>query len=154
MAKFGTSTLSFASPTTTADSALSIEAGANEQAEVVELIMTGSGTDAAADTQHTAHATRLDFAGAGTTTAITPIPLNHAGAVAGMAANEIYTVEPTTFEAVKPVAFGFNQRGGMRWAVPRGDGVIVMGGLTEDGLCWQVIAQAAGAVDANMQWWE
>ena len=154
MPKFGTFTLSFASPTTTADTALSIEAGANERAEVVELIMTGSGTDAAADTQHTAQSNYCDFGAAGTTTSITPELFGFGSAVAGMAANEIYTAEPTAINAVSQVAFGFNQRGGMRWAVPRGEGIHVQGGLTEDGLLWRVIAQAAGAVDANMHWWE
>jgi len=152
--KFSTMTLSFASPTTTADTALSVEAAANEHGEVVEAIMTGSGTDAAADTQHTAHLRRLDFATAGTTTAIVPIAVSQGSGVALLAANEIYTAEPTTFEAVHIVAFGFNQRGGMRWAVPKGEGAQVSGGLTEDGLAWGVVAVAAGAVDATIQWWE
>jgi len=152
--KYGITTLSFASPITTADTALSIEAAPNEHAEVVECLMTGSGTDAAADTPHTAHLRRLDFATAGTTTSIVPMFVSKGTGVALMSANEIFTAEPTTFEAVEIVAFGFNQRGGMRWAVPRGEGAECAGGLLEDGLAWGVVAQAAGFVDATIQWWE
>ena len=153
MAKYALSTISFASPTTTADTAISIECD-SAPAEVVELIMTGSGTDAAADTQHTADARYCDFASTGTATSTTPEPM--ASHVAAAAANGdiVYTAEATNINAVGVVTFGFNQRGGMRWAVPRGDGVVVVNALTEDGLVWTVVAQAAGAVDATMQWWE
>jgi hypothetical protein len=33
------------------------------------------------------------------------------------------TAEPTTYATVFPVLSAFNQRGGMRWGVPRGEGV-------------------------------
>ena len=148
------SSLSFTSTTTTADTAISIIAGSAERGEVVELIMTGSGTDAAADTQHTADARFCDFSATGTATTTTPEIITQGTAAAALLGDVIYTTEPATLNAVGAVVFGFNQRGGMRWAVPKGDGLVVQGGLTEDGLCWTVVAQAAGAVDANMQWWE
>jgi len=154
MGKYALSTISFASPTTTADTAISIEMGSAERAEVVELIMTGSGTDAAADTQHTADARYCDFGATGTATATAGEPMDSGTAAAVAAGDIIYTAEPTAINAVGVVVFGFNQRGGMRWAVPRGDGVMVQGGLTEDGLLWTIVAQAAGAVDSTMQWWE
>ena len=42
----------------------------------------------------------------------------------------------------------------MRWAVPRGEGITVRGGDTNDGLCVTVVSDAAGAVDGGIHFWE
>jgi hypothetical protein len=154
MGKFGVSSLNFTT-TTSQDTQISITMGASERAEVVELIMTGAGKTAAADTQHQAAAFFTDFSTAGTPgSSPTPEVMQQGGPAAGAEADIDYTAEPTNINTVSPVNFSFNQRGGMRWAVPRGEGLIVQGGLTEDGLLWTVNSQAVGATDANMQWWE
>ena len=154
MPKFGVDAVAFTSPITTADTAISITMGAAARAEVVELIMTGSGTTAAADTQHRASSRFCDFTTAGTPGASPTPELFDSGVAAAAAADTAYTAEPTNINTVSHVAFGFNQRGGMRWAVPRGEGINVQGGLTEDGLVFTVVSSAAGVVDSCMQWWE
>lgn len=155
MPKYGLSTNSMTT-TTTKDTTISIDANAaGELGEVVELIMTGAGIDAAADTQHTAQSNFCDFAAtAGTATGTTPELMNAASRAADVAGNTVYTAEPETINAVAQVMFGFNQRGGMRWAVPRGEGILCVGDSTESGLVWSVTSSAAGQVDSNMQWWE
>lgn len=155
MAKFSVDAADFTSPITTADTAISITMGAAARAEVVELCMTGSGTTAAADTQHRASSRFCDFTTAGTPGSSPTAEIWDTGAPAADAAVDIaYTAEPTNINSVSHVMFGFNQRGGMRWAVPRGEGINVQGGLTEDGLVFTVVSSAAGKVDANMVWWE
>jgi hypothetical protein len=134
--------------------AIGLVGAAGERAEVVELIMTGSGVTAAADTQHSARAAKLDGTTAGTKTDATPEKFNEASAVATLLASTLYTVQPTNVNTVYPVLFGFNQRGGMRWAVPKGEGIEVNGDESENALIWQVISSAAGKVDANAHWWE
>jgi hypothetical protein len=155
MGKYAVSSDNFTSPTGTADTAISIEMGANENAEVVELIMTGAGSAAPADISHRAQAFFCDFSTAGTPgSSPTPELMRQGSRVAGAGAAIEYTAEPTAINTVAPVLFGFNQRGGMRWAVPRGEGLKSQGGLTEDGILWTVVSNAAGAVDSTMQWWE
>ena len=155
MGKYAVSSDNFTSPTGTPDTAISIEVGASESAEIVEMIMTGSGTAAPADISHRAQGFFCDFSTAGTPgSSPTPELMRQGSRIAGAAAAIEYTAEPTAINTVSPVSFGFNQRGGMRWAVPRGEGARCQGGLTEDGFLWTVVSNAAGAVDSNIQWWE
>ena len=93
-------------------------------------------------------------AGAGTKTDTTPTKFDEASAAATLLATILYTAQPTVIDTVHDVMFGFNQRGGMRWAVPKGDGIFVNGDETKLAYIWQVISSAAGKVDANMHWWE
>lgn len=134
--------------------AIGIIAAAGERAEIVEMTMTGSGVTAAADTQHSARGARMTQAGAGTKTDTTPTKFNEASASATMLASILYTVQPTVIDTVHDVMFGFNQRGGMRWAVPKGEGIEVNGDETKLAYIFQVISSAAGKVDANVHWWE
>ena len=134
--------------------ALAITAAAGEEAEIVELIMSGSGSSAAADTQHSARGAKSTNAGAGTSTGATAQKFNEASAAATMATTILYTVQPSVIDTVHEVLFGFNQRGGMRWAVPQGEGIKVRGDETKLSYVWEVISSAAGKVDANAHWWE
>lgn len=156
MPKYGVSAAAFTSPITTADTAILVHANAaGEQAEVVELIMTGSGTTAAADTQHRAAAYFHDGSTAGTAGSNpTPEKFADGSVAAACLAGIAYTAEPTNINTVALLQFGFNQRGGMRWAVPQGEGIKCMNSFTEKGLVWTVVSSAAGVVDANMHWWE
>ena len=125
------------------------------QAEIVEVIMTGSGSDAAADIQHRCELAGYTFGATGVSTTITPIPFNPAAAAALGNYGANYSTEPTTISAVHPVTFGFNQRGGMRWAVPQGEGYkITNAGTTEKGATVTVISSAAGNVDGSMHLWQ
>lgn len=139
---------------TSATTAVSLEAAAGEQGEVVELIMTGSGVAAPADRSHRGSANFVTFGAAGTGTALTETEFDERQQAALLAAVGEYSAEPTTYAADSSVLFGFNQRGGMRWAVPPGEGIIVRGGDTNDGLGFRVISDAAGAVDGGIRWYE
>ncbi len=134
--------------------AIAITAAAGEEAEIVELIMSGSGSSAAADTQHSARGAKSTNAGAGTSTGATAQKFNEPSASATMAATILYTVQPTVIDTVHEVMFGFNQRGGMRWAVPQGEGIKIRGDEVKLGYVWEVISSGAGKVDANAHWWE
>jgi hypothetical protein len=122
--------------------------------EIVEVIVTGSGTTAAADTQTRAALVGCTFAATGVSTSITPIPFNNGVTAAVGNYGHTYTTEPTATSGVAPVQFGFNQRGGMRWAVPQGEGYrIHADGGTERGAVVMIDAVAAGKADANMHFW-
>ena len=154
LGKYAVEFSNFTTPITTPDTAVSLEAAAAESGEVIEIIMTGSGVAAAVDRQHTCLAQFCTFATAGTGTALTETEFDersNAGLLAGVGE---YSAEPTTIAADASVRFGFNQRGGMRWAVPRSEGITVRGGDTNDGLCITVVSDAAGAVDGMAHWWE
>jgi len=129
-------------------------AGANEEGEIVEMIATGSGVQGAADTQHTMRGTRLVNGTPGVFTSPTPTEWNEKGNVAQLAGTSLYTTIPAVLDTVHEVMFGFNQRGGMRWAVPRGEGVIVNGDETKVAYVMTIISSVAGRVDGNLHWWE
>ena len=122
--------------------------------EIVEVIVTGSGSAAAADIQSRAQLVGVTFGATGVSTTITPVPFvtGTTAAVGNYGSN--YSTEPTTTSTVVPVMFGFNQRGGMRWAVPQGEGFKIRAdGGTERGATIQTLASAAGNLDATMHFW-
>lgn len=155
MAKYGVFANAFAT-TTAAKTAIAVHANAaGEKAEVVELCMTGSGSATAADRQHRAQAAPCTFAGAGTAGSNpTPEPFDKYANAAKCLVGIEYSAEPTVVGSVFPVLFGFNQRGGMRWAVPRGEGIVIDNANTDKGVVWQVLSDAAGEVDAFAHFWE
>ena len=125
--------------------------------EIVEAMMTGSGDLAPADVQHRAGLVGNDFAGAtGASSLSTPVHFNDIGGTAAIGNfGENLTIEPAIAAAVVVVTFGFNQRGGMRWAVPQGEGVSFLNaGAGENGYTWGVISSVAGEVDANLHFWQ
>lgn len=156
MPKYSVDATGFTTPTGTADTAVLVRAdGAGDDAEIVELLMSGSGVTAAADTQHRAACYFND----GTTTGTagsnpTPELWQQTAQAARCLAGIKYTVEPTAINTVATVLFGFNQRGGLRWAVPRGEGIRIHNADTEDAIVWTVVSSAAGAIDAHVHWWE
>jgi hypothetical protein len=154
MAKYGVVFDAFAT-TTTAKSAIGLNADAGtEKGEVVELLMTGSGTAAGADRQHRARVAKCTFATAGTGTSFTPEPFTEFANAAKLAATVEYSAEPTVVGTAYPILWGFNQRSGMRWGVPQGEGLSLDGGATEHGLVFQVLSDAAGEVDGHLHFWE
>ena len=126
------------------------------QGQIVEVIMTGSGATTPADTAHRCSLAGNTFTGAtGASSAGTPIPWNPSASAAIGAYGINYTAEPSTVSAMRAVTFGFNQRGGMRWAVPQGEGYnIANAGATEHGATVTVISSAAGVVDGSMHFWQ
>lgn len=141
---------------TTTGQTTSLTAHANatgEQGECIEAIATGSEA-AAADRQHTAGLLGSDGAGQGTGTAETPEPFNSNSAASAMACLSDCGTEPTVMAVNDWVTYGFNQRGGMRWAVPRGEGAFFGHDFAEDTLNLRIISDAAGNINTNIHWWE
>lgn len=153
MAKYGVSFQGFAT-TTSIKTLLKLTSIAAKPYEVVELGCYGAGSVAPADIQHEATAAFLTAAGAGTSTAITPEPMRKSSAAASCTVGSNYSAEPTTYATVFPVQFSFNQRGGMRWAVPQGEGLANQFENTQMHLGWRVRSSAVGSVDGMMNWWE
>lgn len=156
MAKYGVSFGGFAT-TTSILTALKLVTATKVPVEIVELAMYGSGTVAPADIQHEATLAAVSAAGAGTGTASPPTPEPFGPNKQAAASSSILwkmTAEPTTYATVFPVLFSFNQRGGMRWAVPRGEGVGSIFENTQMHEGFRIRSSAVGTVDGHMHWWE
>lgn len=153
MAKYGGHLADFVT-TTGVKTALMLWPLSNKQNETVELIMTGSGTVTPADTGHQASAAYCTSAVVGVGTTVTAEKFDQGAAAAISCLTSSFTQEPTTYGSVFPVFFGFNQRGGQRWAVPQGEGLKGISNVSQKNLGWRVKSSAAGQVDSNMQWWE
>lgn len=156
MAKYGVSFGAFAT-TTGILTALKLVTATKAPVEIVEAAMWGSGTLAAADIQHEATLAAVSAAGAGTGTASPPTPEPFGPNKLSAAASSILwkmIAEPTTYATVFPVLLSFNQRGGMRWAVPRGEGVGNVFENTQMHNGWRVRSSAVGTVDGHLHWWE
>lgn len=158
MPKFGISTVDMTTSTSVLTALYLHANAAGEKAEIVELIMTGSGTTAAADTQHRATALHSTAATAGTAGS-NPTPAPAGGSGSSVAANclagAVYSAEPTTYSTGPAfVAIGFNQRGGNRWSVPQGEGMNINNAFTDKAVGWRVSSSAAGKIDADIHFWE
>jgi hypothetical protein len=150
---FGTSVAAFATATT-AKTAIRLAPAAKRKVEIVEVRMTGAGTVAPADVQHLCQLVPLSGAGAGTLTAKTIEPMDQGGAAFAATVGVNATAEPTAYSAVGPVTFGFNQRGGDRWAVPRGEGFQHDNADTQLNSGVTVTSSVAGAIDGDLHFWE
>lgn len=128
--------------------------GTGEWAEVQELHLFGSGSTAAADTQHRGTLERLDATGAGTSTSRTPEQLDMTSRASTMTGAVNYSAEPTTYLTNPVLTMGFNQRGRAQWAVLKGMGCFVYNatGGVKRGV--RLISSAAGKVDGTMVWEE
>jgi hypothetical protein len=131
-----------------------VPAATNVMCELVEVTVTGDGSTAAADVQHECHVAKSTIGAAGTSTTVTAEPSDDASNAARTITKVKYSAEGTTIGTVFPVNFGFNQRGGMRWAVPRGEGVFAYQPLTNKGLVVCVVSSAVGAVQGFGAFWE
>lgn len=156
MPKYAVSLSSASGSTSAKKTMIGLDANATgENFEVVEAIMTGSGGATAADNQHVAGGYACSFAGTGTSTGITPEPFYQQAPASSILAGVNYSAEPTSYSAVAHILFGFNQRGGMRWAVPQGEGIRFHNAVEESGFGWTVLGgSAAGVVDATVHYWE
>ena len=156
MAKFGVSELAMAT-TTTKKGAIAMTTATGYQAEIIEVISTGSGTSAPADVQHSCVVEFSTGTVLAAGSAVTPAKFSQNSNVSKFTSTEIDTILTTEGEALQtpaPVSFGFNQRGGMRWAVPRGEGVILAFDHANEDLVMSQDSNANGNVDASIHWWE
>lgn len=155
MPKFGVSLSNFTT-TTAVKTALKLVTATKVPVEVIELHGYGAGLAAPADVQHQMTAAFVSAAGAGTGAASPPTPEKFAqsSAVSGSTILWAMTAEPTTYATVFPVLISFNQRGGMRYAVPQGEGLKNQFENTNMHMGWRVQSSVAGAIDGAMHWWE
>ena len=155
MAKFGCSFGDFAT-TTSVITMLKLVSATKAPVEIVEAAMYGGGVTAPADIQHTATLAAVTAAGAGTGTASPPTPEPFGNKLDTAASSILWkmTAEPTTYATVFPVLFAFNQRGGMRWAVPRGEGYSNQFENTQMHTGLRCQSSAAGMVAGHLHWWE
>lgn len=156
MGKYSVGFDGFATPTGTPDTALALSGNAaGEKGEIVELCMTGGGGSAPADTQHRAEAKACTFATAGTAgSSPTPEPFDKYSNAAKSLASIKFTAEPTVIGSAFGLIFGFNQRGGMRWAVPQGEGLKYDNAPSDKGIVFTVVSHQAGVVDGYGHFWE
>lgn len=152
MAKYGATFVAFAT-TTGLTTALLLSSAANKKGELVEARMTGSGSTAPADIQHRATFNNKDGAGAGTFTAVTPALFDAMSNAAGCTIGVAASAEPTTYGVALWLA-GFNQRGGVVFGVPQGEGFKVDNQPTNKHLGLRVISSAIGAIDGMANWIE
>jgi len=150
---FGSQVGSFTT-STSLKTLLRMASAAKKKVEIVELRATGAGSIAPADIQHAFVLNGLTGAGAGTTTAQTPELFDQGGAAANSTCGVNASAEPTTYGSVAPVSFGFNQRGGDRWAVPRGEGFMFDNADTQLNAGVRVQSSSAGNVDGDAHFWE
>jgi hypothetical protein len=154
MAKYGGHTLAFAT-TTAQKTAIKLTSITKFPWEIVELGMYGAGSVAAADIQHQASFAFLTATTAGTPgSSPTPERFSQRSPAASSTMGVAYSAEPTTYGTVFPVQFSFNQRGGMRWAVPQGEGLADTFEQTQMHGGLRVLSSAVGAIDAMIAWWE
>lgn len=155
MPKFGASFASFAT-TTGVLTALKLVTVTKIPVEVVELAGFGGGLVAPADIQHSMTAAPVSAAGAGTGAASPPTPEPMGANKTAAASSFLWkmTAEPTTYGSVFPILISFNQRGGMRWAVPKGEGYGNVFENTSMHIGFRVQSSAVGTVDGYLQFWE
>jgi hypothetical protein len=154
MAKYWIGFSAFAT-TTSNQTAMKIIGAASKALECVEVAGYGSGTTAPADVSHQFNAGFLSNAGAGTAgVSPTPEPLDQGSNVSDLTAGTKFSAEPTTYNTNVFPLLSFNQRGGMRWGVTKGEGYKTQGALTGLSFGVRVISSVAGAVDGNSFWWE
>src|SRR5258708_9849531 len=116
--------------TTAVKTAMKAIGASAKQFEVLEVDVYGDGQTAPADIQHACLVGFLSNAGAGTAGASpTPAKRGQGSNVSGVTAGTKYSAEPTTY-AANDFLFAFNQRGGQRWAVPPGQGLMTDGAQT------------------------
>ena len=156
MPKYGANFDDFATTTATVITMLKLVSVTKFPVEIVELAMYGGGLTAPADIQHTATFAFVSAAGAGTGTASPPTPERFKQMSLASSSTMLWkmTAEPTTYASFFPVVSAFNQRGGMRWAVPQGEGLGNTFEQTNMHSGWRARSSAVGTVTGHMHWWE
>lgn len=140
---------------TAAKTAIKIIGAANKAFEMIEVGMFGDGRTAPADIQHEISVGGMTNGGAGTAGASpTPEQVKQGSNVTGLTAGTGYSGESTTYTTNVFTLFAYNQRGGMRWAVPQGEGFTANGQSTNLSLGLRSQSSAAGTIGGNTFWWE
>lgn len=159
MGKYAVSWNNSSVPTGLTTKALINTNAALEIAEIIEVLVTGAGAASPQDIQISIQAGGCTVTTAGTTgAAFTPVPMT--GGImpaSNLVANTSYTGEPTVFASAS-VVYGINQRGGMCWSVPQGEGFRLVGATnqTNCGFGVRLVPSTTTncAVDGHVHFWE
>ena len=136
---------------TTVKTAMKIAGLSGRQFEVNWVFMGGAAPVAPGDFQCQVQAGWISNAGIGTPGSVTvPIKLDYTAAAAAHSCGIAYTAEPTAYDSYVAPFFSFNQRGGMVWQMPEGDGFI-SDPASAYGLGFRTIANTSAALDASAQ---
>lgn len=150
---FGDTVASFATAASV-KSLMRMASAAKKKVEIVWINCTGSGIVGPQDIMHSLTLAGLTGATAGTFTSRTAELMDQGGAAANSTIGVNASAEPTTYGSVFPVSFGFNQRGGDRWAVARGEGFFFDNADTQLNAGIRIQSNTAGNVQGKTQWWE
>jgi hypothetical protein len=150
---FGDTVAAFATAATVKTLAR-IATAAKKKVEIIWINCSGSGLVGPQDIQHSVTWAGLTGATAGTTTSRTPELLDQGGAAANSTVGVNASAEPTTYGSVFPMSFSFNQRGGDRWAVARGEGLFFDNADTQLNCGIRIQSNTPGNVQGAVQFWE
>lgn len=131
---------------TAATSLLGVDAGATaRRIRVYDLVCGSDATPADNAAEYVLQRYTVD----GTSTAVTPLPLDPADPAALAEAGEAHSVEPTYTANEIALQWAQNQRATYRWvAAPEGE--LVIPATADNGLGIQVIGIAGSAVNTNV----
>lgn len=136
---------------TAVKTAIKIIGAAAKSWELYETGHYGAGTITPADGQHQIFFAVGTNGGAGTPGASpTPEKVVQVAAVTGLTAGTGYSAESTTITTNQFTLMSFNQRGGMRWAVPLGMGFVPDATQLSGFITCQ--SSVAGRIDGNAFW--
>jgi len=156
MPKFGVPILNMA-VTTTLKGAIALTTVAGARAEIIESMSFGAGTSAPADVQIALIHSFSDGGGLAAGTATVPEKFDQNSALSIFTTTLVDTElssEPTTLTTLPCLTYAHNQRGGFRWAVPRGEGFILSFDHTFEDFVMQTDADANGNINPSIHWWE
>lgn len=148
--QFGIS--NWATSGTTVKTLMKIAGVAGRQFEVNWVFMGGAAAVAPGDFQCQAQVGWVSNATIGTPSSVAvPITLDYTNRNASPNSCGIaYTAEPTAYDAYVVPFFSFNQRGGMIWQMPKGEGFI-SDPASAYGLGLRTIANTSAAIDGSVQ---
>ena len=148
MAKYAASGVSAA--TAIPKTALGVTGAATLRPKIYDILMGSSATPADAQVTYTVQR----FTAAGTSTAVTPEPLETGDRAATCTAGQTHTVEPT-YAGVAHLILPIHQRASFRWVARQGGEIIIVA-TAANGVGCKKTAETTGtpAVNCVMHWEE
>ena len=139
---------------TTVKTVMKVAGQSGKAFEVVWIYLGGAATVAPQDFAYQAQVGWVSNATIGTPSSVpVPIELNYSGPTSVLSCGIAYTAEPTTYDAYVVPLFGHNNRGGMLFQVPRGEGFIT-GAASAMGLGVRTICNTSGNMDGSLMYHE
>ena len=148
MAKYSASGVSEAAANP--DTSLTVTGAATLRPKIYDILMGSSATPADAQVSHTVQRTTA----AGTSTAVTPEPLETGDRAATCAAGQTHSAEPT-YAGVAFIILPIHQRASFRWVARQG-GELIISATAANGIGHKRTACTTGtpAVNSTIMWEE